>query len=154
VGTIVSLYEVFVYNTSELKLITTQVKPRSYNVFVQNMTCHGGNGPAIGSLGQYLEDSSVIGVLIKDVHVSTPVPLLLMPWTYKILQNKAPPPQQRPPQHRPNKNLDRRPYTPIFIRVRRSPSGRWMGRSSKHPLRKLLCRRHQRRAGYQRRLWN
>lgn len=33
------------------------------------MTCHGGNGVAIGSLGQYLEDSSVIDVLVKDVNI-------------------------------------------------------------------------------------
>jgi hypothetical protein len=33
------------------------------------ITCHGGNGIAIGSLGQYLEDSSVVNVVFKDVNV-------------------------------------------------------------------------------------
>ena len=47
------------------------IKPRSYNIFVQNITCHGGNGIAIGSLGQYLEDSSVINVLVKDANILT-----------------------------------------------------------------------------------
>ncbi|RFU24789.1 hypothetical protein B7463_g11545, partial [Scytalidium lignicola] len=45
------------------------IKPRSYNTYIQNVTCHGGNGIAIGSLGQYQEDSSVINALIKDVNV-------------------------------------------------------------------------------------
>jgi len=45
------------------------IKPRSYNIVVQNMTCYGGNGPAIGSLGQYLEDASVENVKITDVTV-------------------------------------------------------------------------------------
>ncbi|KAF8855357.1 pectin lyase-like protein [Acephala macrosclerotiorum] len=47
------------------------IKPRSYNIFVQNITCHGGNGIAIGSLGQYLEDSSVINVIVKDANILT-----------------------------------------------------------------------------------
>ena len=46
------------------------VKPRSYNIQVQNVTCRGGNGIAIGSLGQYLEDSSVVNVTVSDVKVS------------------------------------------------------------------------------------
>lgn len=46
------------------------IKPRSYNVFVQNATCHGGNGMAVGSLGQYLEDSSVGNLVFDDVRVS------------------------------------------------------------------------------------
>ena len=45
------------------------VKPRSYNIEVQNVTCRGGNGIAIGSLGQYLEDSSVVNVTVSDVKV-------------------------------------------------------------------------------------
>ncbi|KUJ08086.1 putative galacturan 1,4-alpha-galacturonidase C [Mollisia scopiformis] len=45
------------------------IKPRSYNTYVQNVTCHGGNGIAIGSLGQYQEDSSVINAWIKDVNI-------------------------------------------------------------------------------------
>ncbi|KAG8627674.1 hypothetical protein KVT40_003547 [Elsinoe batatas] len=44
------------------------IKPRSYEIHVQNVTCRGGNGIAIGSLGQYLEDSSVENVTISDVH--------------------------------------------------------------------------------------
>lgn len=47
------------------------LKPRSYNIFVQNATCHGGNGMAIGSLGQYLEDSSVENVVVDDVNIIT-----------------------------------------------------------------------------------
>lgn len=35
---------------------------------VQNATCHDGNGIAIGSLGQYLEDSSVENVVMTDVN--------------------------------------------------------------------------------------
>ena len=65
------------------------VKPRSFNIFCQNvkplsrtkrgpdrltgrqLTIHGGNGIAIGSLGQYLEDASVEDVVIKDVRILT-----------------------------------------------------------------------------------
>jgi galacturan 1,4-alpha-galacturonidase len=35
------------------------------------ITCHGGNGIAIGSLGQYLEDSSAVNVTIKDANILT-----------------------------------------------------------------------------------
>lgn len=35
------------------------------------VTIHGGNGVAIGSLGQYLEDSSVQNVVVKDVNILT-----------------------------------------------------------------------------------
>ncbi|KAF7714264.1 Galacturan 1,4-alpha-galacturonidase [Penicillium ucsense] len=45
------------------------IKPRSYNVEVRNVTCRGGNGIAIGSLGQYLEDSSVRNVLVDNVKI-------------------------------------------------------------------------------------
>ncbi|EMC91492.1 glycoside hydrolase family 28 protein [Baudoinia panamericana UAMH 10762] len=45
------------------------LKPRSYNIFVQNASCHGGNGMAIGSLGQYLEDSSVENVVVDNVRI-------------------------------------------------------------------------------------
>ena len=63
------------------------IKPRSYNIHCQNVsvpfphcnwrpptnspqvTIHGGNGVAIGSLGQYLEDSSVVNVTVKDVQI-------------------------------------------------------------------------------------
>jgi galacturan 1,4-alpha-galacturonidase len=47
------------------------VKPRSYNIEISNATCRGGNGMAIGSLGQYVEDSSVENVVIRDVKVRT-----------------------------------------------------------------------------------
>lgn len=46
------------------------IKPRSSNIFVQNATCRGGNGMAIGSLGQYLEDNTVENVVVDDVKVS------------------------------------------------------------------------------------
>lgn len=45
------------------------IKPRSYDIEVQNVTCIGGNGVAIGSLGQYLEDSSVENVRFDNVSV-------------------------------------------------------------------------------------
>ena len=45
------------------------IKPRSYNIAVSNVTCRGGNGIAIGSLGQYQEDSSVENVTITDVKI-------------------------------------------------------------------------------------
>ena len=43
------------------------IKPRSYNVKARNVTCHGGNGIAVGSLGQYLEDSSVENIWVDHV---------------------------------------------------------------------------------------
>ncbi|KAJ5911459.1 galacturan 1-4-alpha-galacturonidase C [Penicillium subrubescens] len=45
------------------------IKPRSYNVNIHNVTCRGGNGIAIGSLGQYLEDSSVSNIKIDTVKI-------------------------------------------------------------------------------------
>ncbi|KAJ5728204.1 hypothetical protein N7493_004534 [Penicillium malachiteum] len=45
------------------------IKPRSYNVDIRNVTCHGGNGVAIGSLGQYLEDSGVANIIVDNVKV-------------------------------------------------------------------------------------
>src|ERR1700761_9439095 len=45
------------------------IKPRSFNIDIQNATCHGGNGMAIGSLGQYLEDATVENVRITDVNI-------------------------------------------------------------------------------------
>lgn len=42
------------------------IKPRSSNIHVSDITCNGGNGIAIGSLGQYLKDSSVTNVLIEN----------------------------------------------------------------------------------------
>ncbi|KAK5132438.1 hypothetical protein LTR08_009049 [Meristemomyces frigidus] len=43
------------------------IKPRSYNIDIQNVECHGGNGVAIGSLGQYLEDSSAENIIVDNV---------------------------------------------------------------------------------------
>lgn len=45
------------------------IKPRSYNVFIKNVTCVSGNGIAIGSLGQYLDDASVENVHIDDAKI-------------------------------------------------------------------------------------
>ena len=45
------------------------IKPRSYNVHIRNVTCRGGNGIAVGSLGQYLEDSSVENLVVDDVRI-------------------------------------------------------------------------------------
>ncbi|RYP45663.1 hypothetical protein DL768_008007 [Monosporascus sp. mg162] len=45
------------------------IKPRSYGISIKNVTCVGGNGVAIGSLGQYLEDSSVEDVVFDGVSV-------------------------------------------------------------------------------------
>lgn len=45
------------------------IKPRSYNIKITDLTCEGGNGIAIGSLGQYLEDSSVENVTISNAKV-------------------------------------------------------------------------------------
>ncbi|KAK4546044.1 hypothetical protein LTR36_002181 [Oleoguttula mirabilis] len=45
------------------------IKPRSYNIIVQNAECHGGNGMAIGSLGQYLEDSSAEDIIVDNVKI-------------------------------------------------------------------------------------
>lgn len=45
------------------------MKPRSHNIHIHNATCRGGNGMAIGSLGQYLEDSSVSNIFIDNVTV-------------------------------------------------------------------------------------
>ncbi len=45
------------------------IKPRSSNIHISNITCNGGNGIAIGSLGQYLEDSSVENVIIDNAKV-------------------------------------------------------------------------------------
>ncbi|QDS73533.1 hypothetical protein FKW77_009618 [Venturia effusa] len=45
------------------------IKPRSYNIGISNVTCRGGNGIAVGSLGQYEEDSSVVNVTVRDVKI-------------------------------------------------------------------------------------
>lgn len=46
------------------------LKPRSYSVTVTGATCNGGNGIPIGSIGEYLEDSSVKDVYMSDLKVS------------------------------------------------------------------------------------
>ncbi|GME27198.1 uncharacterized protein LTHEOB_7963 [Neofusicoccum parvum] len=43
------------------------IKPRSTNIEIRNAHCRGGNGVAIGSLGQYLEDASVANVVMDNV---------------------------------------------------------------------------------------
>ena len=45
------------------------IKPRSYDITVRNITCISGNGIAIGSLGQYLEDSSVSNILVSNATI-------------------------------------------------------------------------------------
>lgn len=42
------------------------IKPRSFDIRIENLTCHGGNGIAIGSLGQYLEDNTVENIHINN----------------------------------------------------------------------------------------
>ncbi|KAF4984595.1 hypothetical protein FZEAL_272 [Fusarium zealandicum] len=42
------------------------IKPRSYGIKIDNIICEGGNGVAIGSLGQYLEDNTVEDVVISN----------------------------------------------------------------------------------------
>ena len=48
------------------------VKPRSYNVYIKNAYCRGGNGMAIGSLGQYFEDATVENTYMDNVTVRRP----------------------------------------------------------------------------------
>lgn len=45
------------------------IKPRSFGITVKNVLCRGGNGIAIGSLGQYLEDASVEDVVVENVKI-------------------------------------------------------------------------------------
>jgi galacturan 1,4-alpha-galacturonidase len=45
------------------------IKPRSFDITIEGITCEGGNGIAIGSLGQYLEDNSVENVTINNAKV-------------------------------------------------------------------------------------
>lgn len=59
------------------------IKPQSYNVYVKNAVCHGGNGMAIGSLGQYLTDSTVENVLVDNVTVRS---CILPPLTFVLTQ--------------------------------------------------------------------
>jgi galacturan 1,4-alpha-galacturonidase len=60
------LLENFVYQGGD---DCVAIKPRSYNVRVRNVTCIGGNGVAVGSLGQYLEDASVENVSFEGVRL-------------------------------------------------------------------------------------
>ncbi|TDZ32320.1 putative galacturan 1,4-alpha-galacturonidase C [Colletotrichum spinosum] len=46
------------------------IKPRSYDIHLEDVTCHGGNGIAIGSLRQYLEDATVEDVVMNNLLVS------------------------------------------------------------------------------------
>ncbi|TEA16687.1 putative galacturan 1,4-alpha-galacturonidase C [Colletotrichum sidae] len=43
------------------------IKPRSYDIHLEDVTCHGGNGIAIGSLRQYLEDATVEDVVMNNL---------------------------------------------------------------------------------------
>lgn len=45
------------------------IKPRSFDINIDGITCEGGNGIAIGSLGQYLEDNSVENITINNAKV-------------------------------------------------------------------------------------
>ncbi|KAL4805763.1 pectin lyase fold/virulence factor [Aspergillus unguis] len=45
------------------------IKPRSFNLHLTDITCNGGNGIAVGSLGQYLEDASVGNISISNARV-------------------------------------------------------------------------------------
>ncbi|KAB8297814.1 hypothetical protein EYC80_001612 [Monilinia laxa] len=51
------------------KAVTQPGRPMPFVFW--NITCHGGNGIAIGSLGQYLEDASAINITVKDVKILT-----------------------------------------------------------------------------------
>ncbi|KAH1497032.1 hypothetical protein KXV94_004529 [Aspergillus fumigatus] len=46
------------------------IKPRSYNIDIEDVTCVGGNGIAIGSLDQYLEYSNVENVRVDKLNVA------------------------------------------------------------------------------------
>lgn len=46
------------------------IKPRSFDVRINNFSCEGGNGVAIGSLGQYLEDNTVENIAITNGKVT------------------------------------------------------------------------------------
>ncbi|KAI0452400.1 putative galacturan 1,4-alpha-galacturonidase C [Xylaria acuta] len=65
------------------------IKPRSYDVSVSNITCHSGNGPAIGSLGQYLEDSSVENVTVTDIRVKSRSGFYIKCWTGALVYQNS-----------------------------------------------------------------
>ncbi|KAF7589787.1 hypothetical protein BBP40_003849 [Aspergillus hancockii] len=43
------------------------IKPHTFDIYINNITCEGGNGVAIGSLGQNLEDNTVENVVISGL---------------------------------------------------------------------------------------
>lgn len=45
------------------------IKPRSHDIRTNDIICEGGNGNAIGSLGQYLEDNTVEDVVIRNAEM-------------------------------------------------------------------------------------
>ncbi|KAH8114523.1 pectin lyase-like protein [Phellopilus nigrolimitatus] len=46
------------------------IKGNSTNLLVQNITCHGGNGVAFGSLGQYVQFNDIVqNVLMEDLNI-------------------------------------------------------------------------------------
>lgn len=62
------------------------IKPRSYNIELLNITCHNGNNIAIGSLGQYLEDSSVMNVRADNVTAyNTEFGAYIKTWVGKLI---------------------------------------------------------------------
>ncbi|GMG12362.1 unnamed protein product [Aspergillus oryzae] len=74
------------------------LKPRSYNVTVTGATCNGGNGIPIGSIGEYLEDSSVKDVYMSDLKVSRALGVVARkvhltlstgPWNTMVDQNNG-----------------------------------------------------------------
>lgn len=89
------------------------VKPRSYNVFANNITCRGGNGIAIGSLGQYLEDSSVENVQVTNVKVMTRYAARSS--SRKLTTGEDRDVQRRYAQLRLHQNMGRCPRSPIVL---------------------------------------
>ncbi|KFZ02300.1 hypothetical protein V500_00296 [Pseudogymnoascus sp. VKM F-4518 (FW-2643)] len=58
------------------------IKPRSNDIFINDVTCNGGNGIAIGSVAQYLEDNSVENVIIQNAKVpDTALGVYIKIWT-------------------------------------------------------------------------
>ena len=63
------------------------IKPRSYNIDIQDVTCNGGNGIAIGSLGMYLADESVHNVIVNNVSVCCLSVHLVSPEEHALLND-------------------------------------------------------------------
>ncbi|KAF3014185.1 hypothetical protein E8E14_004772 [Neopestalotiopsis sp. 37M] len=62
------------------------IKPRSYDILIDGVTCTAGNGIAIGSLGQYLEDSSVENVIIQNTKIpNTKFGLYIKTWVGELV---------------------------------------------------------------------